>query len=76
MQFNGKIITIQRNLSNPTHQGIRGNMSDCTGCEGTRVLFWLTEILGHHKFFLDVTGCRKSQVSDCTSSTVFEISVS
>ena len=31
----------------------------------------LTEILFDHKFLSDVTGCRKSQVSDCTSSTVF-----
>jgi len=37
----------------------------------TQVLSWLTEILRDRKFLLDVTGCRKTQVSDCTSSTVF-----
>jgi hypothetical protein len=26
-----------------------------------------------HKFLSDVTGCRKSQVLDCTSSTVFQL---
>jgi hypothetical protein len=30
----------------------------------------LKKILGDHKFLLDVTGCQKTQVSDCTSSTV------
>jgi hypothetical protein len=30
----------------------------------------LIEILSDHKFLPDVTGCRKTSVSDCTSSTV------
>ena len=29
------------------------------------------EILWDHKVLLDVTECRKTQVSDCTGSTVF-----
>ena len=44
---------------------------DCTVCWNTQILFWLTEILWDHKFMWDVTGCQKTQVSDCTSSTVF-----
>jgi hypothetical protein len=32
---------------------------------------YLAEILWDHTFFPDVTGCRKTQVSDCTSSTVY-----
>jgi hypothetical protein len=35
----------------------------CTGCQNTQVLW-------EHKFLSDVTGCRKTQVSDCTSYTV------
>ena len=31
----------------------------------------LTELLWNHKFLSDVTGCRKTQVSDCTGSTVY-----
>ena len=31
---------------------------------------YLAEILWDHKFLSDVTGCRKTQVSDYTSSTV------
>ena len=46
-------------------------MSDCTGCWITQVLLKLTGILCDHKFLLDVTGCQKTQVSDCTSSTVY-----
>ena len=46
-------------------------MCDCTECRNTRILFQLTEIIGDPKFMSDVTGCRKPQVSDCTSSTVF-----
>ena len=38
--------------------------------QNTQVLFQLTEILWGRKNLLDVTGCRKTQVSDCTSSTV------
>ena len=34
------------------------------------VLFQSTEILWDRKYLLYVTGCRKTQVSDCTSSTV------
>ena len=45
-------------------------MSDCTGCRNTQVLFILTELLWDHKFLSDVRGCRKTQVSDCTGSTV------
>jgi hypothetical protein len=36
----------------------------------TQFLLYLTEILWDHKFLSDVTGCRKTQVSDCTSCTV------
>ena len=32
--------------------------------------FQLTELLWDHTFLSDVTGCRKTQVSDCTGSTV------
>ena len=46
-------------------------MSDCTGCRNTQVLFMLTELLWDHKFLSDVRGCRKTQVSDCTGSTVY-----
>ena len=45
-------------------------MLDCIACRNTQVLFQLTEILLDHQFLSDVTGCRKTQVSDCTSSTV------
>jgi hypothetical protein len=45
-------------------------VSDCRGCRNTRVLSYLIEILSDHKFLPDVTGCRKTPVSDCTSSTV------
>ena len=45
-------------------------MSDCTGCQNTQVLIKLTEILWDHTFLSDVPGCRKTQVSDCTSSTL------
>ena len=45
-------------------------MSDCTGCQNTQVLIKLTEILWDHTFLSDVPGCRKTQVSDCTSSTI------
>ena len=48
----------------------QGNVSDCTECWNTQVLLQLTEILWDHKFGSDVTGCLKTQVSDCTSSTV------
>jgi hypothetical protein len=48
-------------------------MSDCTGCQNTQVLIKLTEILWDHTFLSDVPGCRKTQVSDCTSSTVFAL---
>jgi hypothetical protein len=43
---------------------------DCTGCRNTQVLFELTQILLEFKFLSDVTGCRKTRVSDCTGSTV------
>jgi len=33
----------------------------------------LTELLWDHKFMSDVTGCRKTQVSDCTGSTVHDV---
>jgi hypothetical protein len=49
------------------------DVSDCIGCGNTQVLFSLTEILWEHKFLSDVTGCRKTQVSDCTSSTVYTV---
>jgi len=49
----------------------QGNVLDCTGCQNTQVLFQLTEMLWDHKFLSDVTGCRKTQVSDCTNSTVY-----
>ena len=48
----------------------QGNVSDCTGCRSTQVLFMLTELLCGHKFLSDVTRCRKTRVSDCTGSTV------
>jgi hypothetical protein len=40
----------------------QGNVSDCTGCHNTQVLFLLTEIL--HSFYLDGThlGQNKSRV--------------
>jgi hypothetical protein len=43
-----------------------------TGCWNTRthVLLQLTEIHLDPEFLSDVTGCQKTQVSDCTSSTV------
>ena len=65
------IIHVLWTLSNSTHQVTRENVSDCTGCWNTQVLFQLTEILWNHKFLLDVTGCQKTQVSICTSYTVF-----
>jgi hypothetical protein len=40
----------------------QGNVSDCTGCQNTQVLFQLIEILWDHKFLSDVTGCRIAQV--------------
>ena len=49
----------------------QGNVSDCTGCQNTQVLFQLTEILWDRKCLSDVTQCRKTQVSDCTDSTIF-----
>ena len=30
-------------------------------------------MLWNHKFLLDVKGCRKTQVSDCTNSTEYRI---
>ena len=65
-----KMLYIQWNLSNPTPRD-QGNVSDCTGWRNTQVLFMLTELLWDHKFLSDVTGCRKTQVSDCTGSTVY-----
>ena len=50
-------------------------MLACTGCQNTQLLFQLTEILGDHKFLSDhemSTGCQKTLVSDCTSSTIVE----
>ena len=50
-------------MSNPTYQGTKeGNVSDCTGCRKTQVIFQLTEILWDHKFLSDVTGCQIAQV--------------
>ena len=49
----------------------QGNVSDCTGCRNTQLLYQLTEILWDHEFLSDVTGCWKAQVSDCTSSFIF-----
>ena len=46
-------------------------MSDCTGCRNAQVLFMLTELLWDDKSLLDVTGCQKTQVSDCTGSIVY-----
>jgi hypothetical protein len=43
-------------------QEVLENVSDCTGCRNTEVLFYLTEILWDYKFLSDVTGCRKTQV--------------
>ena len=43
----------------------KGNVSDCTRCRNTQVLFFFTELLWDHKFFLNVTGWRKTQASDC-----------
>ena len=63
-------LAIQWNLSNPTHQGTR-EMGEVVGCRNTQVLFQLTKIPWDHTFLLDVSGCWKTQVSDCTSSTVF-----
>ena len=37
-------------------------------------LSYLTEILWDLKFLSDVTGCRKTQMSDCTGSTVLDFS--
>ena len=54
------ILDIQWNLSNPTHQGDQGNVSDCTGCRNTQVLFILTELLWDHKFLSDGTGCQEN----------------
>ena len=33
----------------------------------------LTELFWDHKFLSYITGCRKTQVSDCTGSTVYRI---
>ena len=44
---------------NVTHQGTR----DCTGCRNTQVFF--REVFWNHNFLSDVTGCRKTLVSDC-----------
>ena len=60
-----KWIHIQWNLCNLTNQRTREMYRN------TQVLSWLTELLRDRKLLLDVTGCRKTQVSDCTSSTVF-----
>ena len=38
----------------------------------TQVLVQITEIFMDHKFVSDATGCRNTQVLDCTSSTVFQ----
>ena len=46
-------------------------MSDCTGCRNAQVLFMLTELLWDDKSLSDIEGCQKTQVSDCTSSTVY-----
>ena len=53
----------------------QGNVSDCTGSWNTPVIFQLTEIFWDHKFLSNVRVCRKRQVSDCTSSTVFTLSL-
>jgi hypothetical protein len=50
-------------------------VSESTGCRNTQVLFILTELLWAHKFLSDVTGCQKTQVSDCTGSTVYGFSI-
>jgi hypothetical protein len=51
------------------------NVSDCSGCHNTQVLFYLTEIPCDHKFLSDVTGCRKTQVLDCTVVIFFRNSI-
>jgi hypothetical protein len=38
--------------------------------------FYLNRITINHNFLLDVTGCRKIQVSDCTSFTVYVFYIS
>jgi hypothetical protein len=47
------------------------NKSDGTGCRNNQILFQITYIiLWDHEFLSDVTGCRKTQASDYTGSTV------
>ena len=55
---------IQWSLSNRTNQG---TSEMCRIVQNVRIL---TEILWDHKCLSHVTGCQKTQVSDCTSSTV------
>ena len=45
-------------------------MSDCTGCHNAQVLFMLTVLLSDDESLSDVAECQKTQVSDCTGSTV------
>ena len=40
----------------------QGNVSDCTGCRNTQVLFYLTQLLWDHKFFVGKLRCRIAQV--------------
>ena len=61
-QINKFILKIQWNLSNLIqHTKRQGN---CVGLYRMSVLFQLTEMLWDYKFLSDVTGCRKTQVSD------------
>jgi hypothetical protein len=57
---------LQWNLSNPTHQGTR---KMCQIVQDVGIL----RIYFREQKYIFVAGCRKTQVSDCTSSTVFII---
>ena len=59
-------IYIQWNLSNPTHHDGTREM-----CRNNQVLFQSPEILWDQIILSDVTGCWKTQVSDCTQVPLY-----
>ena len=63
-------LKVQWNLPNQDTPRDQGNVSDCTACRNTQVLLLVNRNTRDHQFLWDVTGCWKTQVSDCTSSTV------
>ena len=63
-------IYIQWDLSNPTHQGTRESVGLYRMSEYSNFIY-VNRTLWDHNFLSDITGCRKTQVSDCTGSTVY-----